>query len=93
MKTLVILAEKLDNVAQDSFGQMLEPCFEDDICLDASGVKMVGARCLELIFSAARTSSDNKTSFYVDDPSPEFAACLKTLGTSVPDIERKGSGC
>jgi len=49
MKTVVVLAERLDNATQGTLAEALEYCISGNIWLDASGVEFLGGRCLELL--------------------------------------------
>ena len=90
MKTLVILAERLDNAAQGVLAQLLEPCLEGDLWADASRVSFLGGRCFELLISASKTASDNNSTFAIMTPSDEFNACLQSLGHSTEGLENVG---
>ena len=55
MKTVVVLAERLDNSTHGVLAEVLDYCIDGNVWLDASGVEFLGGRSLELLVSASRT--------------------------------------
>jgi len=90
MKTVVVLAERLDNTTHGTLAEALEFCIEGNVWLDASGVEFLGGRCLELLVSASRTVAANGGTFGLLDPSERFLEHLGLLGASEAVLERNG---
>ena len=91
MKTVVVLAERLDNSSHTVLAEALEYCIDGNVWLDASGVEFLGGRCLELLISASRTVASNGGSFAVLDPSERFLEHMGFLGLAPDALEQTGA--
>lgn len=91
MKTIIILAERLDNNTQSTLAQALEYCIDGNVWLDASGVEFLGGRCLELLISASRTVASNGGTFSLLDPSERFLEHLGVLGLTESALLQNGT--
>jgi len=90
MKTVIVLAERLDNTTQATLAQSLEYCISGNVWLDASGVEFLGGRCLELLISASRTIASNGGTFCLLDPSERFIEHLGLLGLTEDALHQTG---
>ena len=90
MKTVMILAERLDNAACETLASSFDCCLDSDVWLDASGVEFLGGRCLELLISASKSIAANGSKFFILGPSDRFIEHLGFLGLSPDQLEQSG---
>lgn len=91
MKTIIILDERLDTAAQFLLLEALAFCLESKVWVDASRVRFLGARCLELLFSARKSVEANGGNLFLSAFSEEFEETLATFGVSVADLQVGGA--
>jgi chemotaxis protein CheX len=74
------LAAALDLTVAGPLAEQLNKFVGEDLTLDASKVQRLGASCLQVLLSAARTWSVEGASLTLDRPSPRFLEDLRLLG-------------
>ena len=91
MKTVVVLADRLDNSAQAPLEAALEYCVDGDVWLDASGVEFLGGRCLEYLISARKSIAANGGRLAILDATERFRDHLEILGLTADHLQHKGA--
>ncbi len=76
----VRLASTLDMAAARPLAQELLAARGADVVIDASEVRHLGAQCLQVLTSAARTWQADRAGFAVVDPSDAFTGGTRLLG-------------
>ncbi len=74
------LAAALDLTAAVPLAEQLMKCIGEDLSLDASKVQRLGASCVQVLRSAARTWSREGASLTIEQPSQRFLEDLGLLG-------------
>lgn len=80
----VALASKLDTAAAPELRKSLIEMQDEDLVLDGSEVKMIGALCVETLMSVAAVWNNGGHSVTIEDASPEMIEDLGRLGLT-PD--------
>ena len=74
------LPEAMDLPAAGSLAESLLKLVGEDLAIDASKVQRLGASCLQVLLSAARTWKAEKTSLTLANGSERFIDDLRLLG-------------
>jgi chemotaxis protein CheX len=86
----IALADCLDMTAAAPLAAELRAVRGAPISLDASGVRRVGAQCLQVLLAAQTAWAAEGVAFDVIDPSPEFSDGLALMGAAgfcVPAVQ------
>lgn len=80
----LVLADSLDLTAAAPLAAALLAARGKPATLDASGVRRLGAQCLQVLLAARALWSSDGLPWRVVDPSPEFADAAALMGC--PDL-------
>jgi len=86
----IALAAVLDYPAAADLAGVLLEHRREAVRLDASGVRHLGALCLQVLLSAAGTWRVDAISFSVEDPSPGFSEDLARMGVAASELSGNG---
>jgi chemotaxis protein CheX len=82
MTHTVTLGDALDMTAAAPLLKELREHRGNAITLDASGVRRLGAQCLQVLLSARSAWAADGQPFEIADPSPEFTEGLALMGAA-----------
>ena len=80
----VVLADGLDMTAASPLKAQLLAARGSPLSLDASGVRKLGAQCVQVLLAARAQWSGEGLEWRITDPSPEFSEAARLLGC--PDL-------
>lgn len=80
----LVLAHGLDLTAAAPLKAQLLAARGSPLSLDASGVRRLGAQCLQVLLAAEAAWSGDGLEWRIVDPSPEFAEAARLMGR--PDL-------
>lgn len=80
MASQIIAAELLNTQGALQLMADLKNARNDDVEVDVSAVRHLGAQALQILMSAQKTWGTEKKNFVLASPSPDFVLGLKALG-------------
>lgn len=90
MTTPVVLAPKLDLAAASSLMTTLRASEDDEIIIDMSEVKHIGALCMQVLLSIANDLNSNGRKMTITDVSDRVIDQLRVMGMT-PESIAKGT--
>lgn len=82
-ETVFLLPDVLDLRAAAPLASDLLALRGRALCLDASGVKSVGALCLQVLLSARMTWETDKKPLVIAAASPAFSSAMRLFGAPI----------
>ncbi|MEO9652906.1 MAG: STAS domain-containing protein [Roseobacter sp.] len=88
MTDALVLAPKLDLAAASALMTTLRENDKDDMIVDMSEVKHLGALCLQVLLSAASTAHSQNRKFSITKVSDRAMEQMRVMGMTPESLER-----